>query len=58
MEHIASGYKSPDNMSRAELLKAIKALASNKKEAMQFWLKYASHKVSRKAFEGAVNGIN
>lgn len=58
MDHIAAGYKSPDNMSRAELVKVIRALAGNRAEAMKFWLKYASHKVSRKAFEDAVNGTN
>ena len=48
----ASGCKSPDKMTRKELLVCIRAF-DDFREAESFWLKFAITKVSKKAFMSA-----
>lgn len=45
----AAGQKSPDNMTRKELLICIKSFDTYL-EAEQFWLKWALGKVSKQSF--------
>lgn len=49
--HIASGFKHPDNMTKKDHMSMISSLPE--KEAFSWWMKYALSKVSRKSYEKA-----
>jgi len=50
--HIAAGVIHPDSMKRKDMIRMISSFSSHA-EASGWWLRYASHRVSKAAFNKA-----